>query len=301
MADMLGYTADELVGLPGADLFFPDWEPRVRENRAALEDGKAVRGEFKLRRKDGTALWTVFSTTPMIDPDGRHVGNLTMHSDITELRAVQEALRDKERAGAAQEERARLARDLHDSITQALFAANLKVEALSESGTGAAAVRNGLHEVRRLTGGALAQMRTLLLELRGEPLEDIPIRQLLRNVVEATESRTRTRVVLDVEGEAKPGAGVHVALYRVAQEALNNVARHAHAEHAWVDVTLEPDLIRLRVRDDGCGFDVAPGGPSHLGLRSMRERAAETGAGFSLSSEPGTGTEIVVEWRAATS
>ena len=156
-----------------------------------------------------------------------------------------------------------------------------------------------MDEVRRLTGGALAQMRAMLLELRGEALETVPIRQLLRNVVEATESRTRTRVTLSIEGGEDIPADLHVALYRITQEALNNVVRHARAKHAWVDLRLEPSAVRLTVRDDGCGFDPAPVGPTHLGLRSMRERAAEVGAGFRLVTAPGDGTEIVVERRRA--
>ena len=93
MADMLGYERDELVGMHGFDLIFPDWQPAVLDNRAALDEGEAVRGEFKLRRKDGTPIWTVFSSTPMFDAVGEHTGNLTMHSDITELKAAEEALR----------------------------------------------------------------------------------------------------------------------------------------------------------------------------------------------------------------
>jgi signal transduction histidine kinase len=90
---------------------------------------------------------------------------------------------------------------------------------------------------------------------------------------------------------------VHVALYRVSQEALNNVARHAHAESAWVDVKLASDVVRLSVRDDGDGFEPRPAEPTHLGMQSIIERAEETGAELSLESAPGQGTEIVVEWR----
>ena len=93
MADMLGYERDELVGMHGFELIFPDWQPAVLDNRAALDEGEVVRGEFKLRRKDGTPIWTMFSSTPMFDAEGEHVGNLTMHSDITELKAAEEALR----------------------------------------------------------------------------------------------------------------------------------------------------------------------------------------------------------------
>jgi len=283
----------------GFDLIFPDWQPAVLDNRAALDVGEMLRGEFKLRRKDGTPIWTVFSSTPMFDTQGMHVGNLTMHSDITELREAQEALRKSEVAAAAQEERSRLARDLHDSVTQALFAASLKAEALTTAASVAPETVKAVEEVRRLTGGALAQMRAMLLELRGEPLDAIPIRQLLRNVVEATESRTHTEVELSIEGDETLPAALHVAVYRIAQEALNNVARHAHAEHAWVGLALTKPEVRLSVRDDGQGFEPGPQGPSHLGLRSMEERAAEAGAGLRVESAPGRGTSIVLEWRPA--
>jgi PAS domain S-box-containing protein len=298
MADMLGYGVDELLGKHGFDLIFPDWRPAVLENRAALDGGVAVRGEFKLRHKDGRPVWTIFSSTPMTDAVGAHVGNLTMHSDITELRMAQAALRERELAAAAQEERSRVARDLHDSVTQALFAASLKAEALTGVADASPETAEVAEEVRRLAAGALAQMRTLLLELRGEPLEKVPLRQLLRTVVDATESRTRTRVELSVEGAETLPADVHVVLYHIAQEALNNVARHARAEHAWVDLLVEPVHVRLRVRDDGRGFDPGPQGPAHLGLRSMRERAVEVGADLRLETAPGAGTDVVVEWRA---
>ena len=268
------------------------------QNRAALDGGEVVRGEFKLRRKDGGAIWTVFSSTPMTDASGRHVGNLTMHTDVTELWATQAALRESELAEAAREERSRLARDLHDSITQALFAASLKAEALGTVTGGSPELEDLVHEVRRLTGGALAQMRTLLLELRGEPLEHMPLGQLLRNVVEATESRTRTRVTLEVRGVQTLPPDVHVAFYHVAQEALNNVARHSLAGQAWVDLELDPGRAWLSVRDDGCGFDPVSAAPGHMGLSSMRERAAETGAELRLVSAPGAGTEVAMEWRA---
>ena len=95
MADMLGYQREELIGRRGFDLVFPDWRPRCMDHREALSQAM-VRGEFKLRRKDGTPLWTMFSSTPMLDQAGQHVGNLTMHSDITELKAAEEELRRSE-------------------------------------------------------------------------------------------------------------------------------------------------------------------------------------------------------------
>jgi PAS domain S-box-containing protein len=199
---------------------------------------------------------------------------------------------------AAQKERSRLAGDLHDSVTQALFAASLKAEALAvdqeslPDGTVKVA-----EDVRRLSRGALAQMRTLLLELRGDPLEDVPIAQLLRHLVEATQGRTSVDVQLTMRGDAPLAPALHVAIYRVAQEALNNVARHAGASKAWVDLDMEPGDVHLLVGDDGRGYEPSDFDPSHLGLRLMRERAEEAGAELSIVTELGGGTVVTLDWQ----
>jgi PAS domain S-box-containing protein len=259
--------------------------------------GGPVRFEYELER-EGDQRLLAFTVA--------HIGSGTSErprfsfvgEDITERRRTEVKLRDREVEQAARDEKSRLARDLHDSVTQALFAASLKAEALTVLEGVPVAVEGVVEEVRRLNRGALAQMRTMLLELRGDPLEQIPLRQLLRNVVEATESRTHTDVDLRMEDDVPVPAEVHVMLYRVAQEALNNVARHAQAQSAWVELLLQKEHARLSIRDDGCGFDPGPVGPEHLGLRSMRERAREAGAEFRLVGRPGIGTEIVVEWDA---
>ena len=198
---------------------------------------------------------------------------------------------------AAEEERNRLARDLHDSVTQALFAATLKAEALTMTDDplpgGASRVAD---EVRRLNRGALAQMRTLLLELRGEPLEGVPIGQLLRHLIEAAEGRSSARIQLAIRGDAQLPPRLHVAIYRITQEALNNVTRHARASKAWVDLDAEPGRVHLTVRDDGCGFEPSACDATHMGLTSMRERSEEAGARFEIVTQPGGGTTIVADW-----
>jgi signal transduction histidine kinase len=189
----------------------------------------------------------------------------------------------------------RIARDLHDSVTQSLFAATLKAEALMESGD--PAHESLADDVCRLSRGSLAQMRTLLLELRGDPVEEIPLRQLLRNLAEAAESRASVEVALTLnEGSVLP-PDVHEVVYRITQEALNNVVRHAKAANAWVQLDVDASRARLLIGDDGCGFD--PGAsldPSHIGLRSMRERAGHSGGRLTVRSVPGQGTAVTVEW-----
>ena len=140
-------------------------------------------------------------------------------------------------------------------------------------------------------------MRGLLLELRSESPAEVPIEQLLRNVAEATEGRADIVVDVTLRGEGQPPQELHTAIYRVTQEALNNVVRHSGATHASVDLQIEPSRVRLLIHDDGCGFEPGQLPPTHIGIRSMRERAAEVGAELRIVTAPGEGALIMLDWR----
>ena len=197
---------------------------------------------------------------------------------------------------AAQEERERLARDLHDSITQALFAAALKAEVLADDRALPEDAASTAEEVRRLTRGALAQIARCS-ELRTEGYREVPIAHLLRNAVEATESRTRVDVDLRLSGDGVPAGDLHSAIYRVTQEALNNVARHARARHVVVELQAETDQLRLSIHDDGCWFETggAAAGPPGLevdagaGRRGGRRPACGLGARRGDARQSSTG------------
>ncbi len=197
---------------------------------------------------------------------------------------------------AVEEERNRLARDLHDSVTQSLFAASLKAESLAEAPGVAADVQDGLRELHRLTRGAMAGMRTMLLEMRAGALAQTPLPGLLRHLVEAAQSRTGAPISLAVQGEAALPEDVRVAAYRITQEALNNAVRHAAASRVAVDLSLGEDGLRLRVEDDGRGFDESVSA-GHFGLATMRERAQGVGAALDVASAPGLGTVVSMDWR----
>jgi signal transduction histidine kinase len=197
---------------------------------------------------------------------------------------------------AIEAERNRLARDLHDSVTQSLFAASLKGEALAELlGDQTGAPLEAVEEIRRLTRGALAGMRTMLLEMRADGVVQTPLPELLRHLVEASGSRIGADIGLTVHGQKALTPDLQTALYRIAQEALNNVARHARASKAWVDLRLGEADAQLEIGDDGVGFEGESGG-GHFGLHMMRERAEAVGARFKVVSGAGRGTVITVEW-----
>jgi signal transduction histidine kinase len=194
-------------------------------------------------------------------------------------------------------ERTRLARDLHDAVTQTLFSASLIAEVLPDIwDMNQAEGRKRIEELRQLTRGALAEMRTLLVELRPNALTEIPLPDLLRQLCESLIGRARLPIQLNVEGKQKLSPDVQISLYRITQEALNNVVKHAKATQVVVVLRLNGD-VRLSVADNGCGFDPAAVPPDHLGLKIMCERAEAISADLSIYSEPGEGTQVSVVWK----
>lgn len=199
---------------------------------------------------------------------------------------------------AAAEERNRLARDLHDAVSQTLFSTCIIAEVLPklwaknpEEG------RRRLDEIQRLTRGALAEMRTLLFELRPQVLADADMSYLLRQLVESFNTRQPTSVDLQVSEECQLTPEVKVAFYRVAQEALNNIAKHAQANHIMIQMRCECGSAVLSVSDDGLGFDRSATRPESLGLGIMRDRARDIGADLEVKSEIGRGTVVNLKWR----
>ena len=199
---------------------------------------------------------------------------------------------------AALQERQRLAQNLHDAVNQSLFSAGLIAEVLPrlwERDPDEA--RRSLEDLRRLTRGAMAEMRALLAELRPTTLTDAELGDLLRLLGNAFTGRTNIPVDVTVNGIGSLPAETQVALYRICQEALNNIAKHAKASLVKIDVRNAPEGLELLICDNGRGFSTAELTPSgHYGLGMMRERAEAVGAVLTITSQPGKGTEVAVRW-----
>jgi nitrate/nitrite-specific signal transduction histidine kinase len=197
-------------------------------------------------------------------------------------------------------ERSRLARELHDAVTQTLFSANLIADVLPriwkrdpEEGL------QNLEELRQLTRGALAEMRTLLLEMRPESLQRSDINSLLKQLADAYIGRARIPLNLEINGECEIANDVKLVFYRVAQEALNNIAKHSGARQVELHLECQPGRMNLMIKDDGLGFDAETITPDHMGIAIMRERANSIGASLKIESQLSQGTTVELDWRSA--
>jgi PAS domain S-box-containing protein len=207
------------------------------------------------------------------------------------------AMHEQAQAVAILAERQRLAQELHDAVNQSLFTAGLIAEVLPNLWARSPLEgQQALEDLRRLTRGALAEMRMLLAELRPLALSHTDLGELLRLLGNALAGRTNIPVQVTVAGTGTLPADVQVAFYRLCQEALTNIAKHAEASEVEVELRIGEPITELRVHDNGCGFDPAHTPSGHYGLSMMRERADSVHAQLAVTSVPGVGTEVVVRW-----
>lgn len=197
---------------------------------------------------------------------------------------------------AVLEERARLSRELHDSVSQQLFALGMTAGAASKlMKVDVERARPLVAQTEEMAAKAQAEMRALLLQLRPVELEGRTLAEALERFLQDVCPRHAIRYDLDVEQESGLSEGLESHLFRIVQEAVSNVIRHASAQTLQVRlVKEEDDLVALIVRDDGVGFDPKSARDGSFGLHGIRERALEIGGRCEVRSSPGTGTEVRV-------
>jgi signal transduction histidine kinase len=218
-------------------------------------------------------------------------------ADHAALAIANARLRVQAEEQAVSTERSRLARDLHDAVTQTLFATNLIAEVLPRLWDRSPEIgKQKIEEIRELTRGALAEMRTLLMELRPAALEDVALADLLQQLSEAFTGQARVPVTFEFDRAVQLPPNVKIGFYRIAQEALNNVTKHARASHVKVQLLQGQDGVSLEIADDGIGFDPRSSSPDHFGLSIMEERAQAIGGCLEIESKPGGGTKVRICW-----
>lgn len=296
-----GWKAEELIGQHFRILVHPDSGNRVNEEWQRMVDSTTpdLVIRFHLRHRDGHPIPA--ETTGISEVvDGRVVGAHGAVRDISVRERLEVDLREQAAELAASQERANLARELHDSVTQALFSMGLTMRSLELLlDTNPDGARAKLAELRELQKDALAEMRTLIFELRPKSLEQDGLEQALRTHAASVQGRTGLSVTVEADTglpERLPPEAEET-LYRIGQEALHNVVKHANASSARILLARVGGEIRLSVTDDGIGFDPSRTPRGHLGLVGMRQRADRIGAEFQVTTRPGNGTVVSVTWQ----
>ena len=295
---MTGYGRDELIGEEFSVLLEESSRPTATERWTALEIDPSTPAQaiLTLRGKDGRRVPVDIRAIGLIDDDdGTFSGIQGATRDISDQVRLETELRRQAGELAAGEERAHLARELHDSVTQALFSMTMvtrSVELLLDRDP--ATAREQLGQLRDLQREALAEMRALIFELRPGNLEQDGLVRALKTHTSALQGRLGLPIVVESDLTERLPLAVEETLYRIAQEALHNIVKHAKAKQVWVGIHAVGGGVRLRIQDDGRGFDPSTVPDGHLGLQGMRARADRLGATFSCTSRPDEGTTIEV-------
>jgi PAS domain S-box-containing protein len=302
----LGYDVEETLGKSISDYFWPEDLPRARSRLAELANkpGDTQRDEYRLRHQDGSCRFIESTISNHLD-DPAICGIVFNYRDITQRKQADKKLKESRqrlqllsrRLVQVQEtERRHIALELHDEIGQALTVAEMNLQAVLQSPGNDAQPRlkESLDAVERV----LEQVHDLALNLRPSMLDDLGLESALVWLT------NRQADLAGLKGEVHADAleqrldpVIETECFRVAQEALTNVVRHARAKAVTVELRKDDGQIHLRVRDDGIGFDViavrekAVRGAS-LGLLSMEERAVLAGGGLEFNSVPARGTEV---------
>jgi PAS domain S-box-containing protein len=304
-ASMLGVAVSALRGkLLTAFICKEDQDVYYLHRKQRMEAGRTHACELRLARQDGTLAWVHLATTAGHDADGAPELRVVL-TDVTEHKQVEAALRESMRQlqtlsrrvlEAQETERHRVALELHDELGQALTAIkiNLQVGQLFQKQTAGELNAENI----RIVDEALQQMRRLAYALRPSMLDDLGLAPALRWMAEQTAARSGLRVDFDA-GPPQPRLApeIEIAVFRIAQEALTNIVRHAQARHVQMSLHRDGEGLVLRVQDDGLGFDPAAvrvralaGGS--LGLLGMEERAMLIGGQLLIESAPGQGCTL---------
>ena len=251
-----------------------------------LMNGSELVGVLSIARGESSAAFT----------DGDRQLALTVADALAAAIEIDRLHREATKE-AAEEERQRLARDLHDAVTQSVYSASLIAEALPavwrrepEEGL------RSLETLRRLMRAALSEMRTLLLELRPATLDATPLDALLQRLGDSLSGQAQIPVDVQIDESVSLPHDVKIVFYRVAQEAFSNIGKHARATRVTAVVRARGAGAMLTVRDDGTGFDPGAVTADHMGLRIMQERLDRVDASLAVDSAQGRGTTVTVIW-----
>jgi len=315
----LGYRDDEIAH------HYREWESRLHPDdrervlpkvRAYLASpGPSYQIEFRLRHKDGSYRWIYARAQVEVDASGNPRRMLGCHIDVTDRKHAEEELQrsfsrlqelSRRLVEAEEAERRNINRELHDRVGQNLSALNLSLNLIRAQlpAETPAAVTERLTDAQHLVESSVQHVRDVMADLRPPALDDYGLLAALRTHADALSGRLGVPVVVSgKEPEQRLSPATETALFRIAQEALSNVSKHARARSVEVHLALRNGVVALSVTDDGVGFDAAAAAAPERatwGIKTMRERAEAVGATLRIDPAPAGGTQVVVEVERAT-
>jgi PAS domain S-box-containing protein len=315
---MLGYDDHEIEPHVSAfeRLIHPDDLARAtRVNTDMSRGDKPYETEFRLRHKDGHYVHVLSRGYPVRrEPGGPVVRIVGTHFDLTERKQAEET-RERERAERArtellgrmvfaqEDERRRIAREMHDQFGEQLTALGLRIRMLKDAAAGRNDLSAQIAALEEVAQQLDRDVDHLVWELRPTALDDLGLRAALSNYIQDWSLRVRVPAELHTAGltTERLASEIETTLYRIAQEALNNIAKHARASQVEIILERRADHVSLIVEDDGVGFEASEmnGDRRGFGLLGMQERAALVGATLQIESAPGEGTTIFVRMATA--
>ncbi len=304
ICEMLGYARDEILGRPATDFVDESYRTLLEKQKSLRSRGENPSYEAVWVRKDGRKVTTIISPKPIYGPDGSFEGSFGIVSDITKRKRAEEALRESERQlrslsaqllQVQEAERARISRELHDELGQALTIMKLRLSA----------IRKRLRKDQRRLGKdcddtlsyidrIIEDVRRLSRDLSPRVLEDLGLAAALRRLVNEFAKRSGIEVSSRIDDiNHLLAEDAEIIVYRIIQEALTNIGRHAEAERASLNIEQRDGGVFCMIEDDGKGFDFARATvPEGMGIVIMKERIRMLGGSLDLWSQPGRGTRI---------
>jgi len=303
--------ADELGRGWWQGVHHEDRDRLARHLQRAAENRSPFTSEYRLRRADGQYRWVIGHGSPRLGPSGELIGYVGSCADITDEKQQQRESEEQLRQLAArvqtarEEERANLARELHDELGQTLTAIKLELRRTTSALRSDRVDRQTVDRVQSLTGLVdigLSTVKRIATNLRPATLDHLGLAAAMRWEASAFRASTGIRCYLRAARESTGlTSDQQTVVFRIFQEALTNVMRHAHASAVYVTLAERKGTFELRIRDNGRGIkDADLTHPRAIGLLGMRERAALIGGAFAISGQPGKGTVITVRIQTAT-
>ncbi|MER7828386.1 PAS domain S-box protein [Streptomyces sp. NPDC096097] len=294
-----GYRASDIIG-QHFSVFYPPEDIAARkphlELESAIEDGRLEDEGWRIR-KDGTRFWANVVITPLFDETGELRGFGKVTRDMTERRAAEQALTERRRlfthlVQAQELERRRIAWDVHDDSIQAMVAVGMRLQLLAD-GADAPRARE-LLQLDASVREAVGRLRNLTFRLQPPGIDRHGlVESLSQHLNDVVAGSWGLEPSLEHSLEKEPAPETAITIFRIVQEALLNVRKHARATSVRVSLINQTRGLLVRVADNGTGHPaVAPRVHEHFGLMEMRERAETAGGWWTLRSEPGTGTTV---------